>query len=329
MIVGMPRRREIDEQALERLHRDDDHVATHAELQAAGCPMSTICHRMRPKGPWQWILPGVVVLHNGPVTDRQRLRAALKYAGPTAVLTGRTALRGKGVQGVHDDRQVHVLVGHGRQKSSTEFVIVERTSRRPKQATVAGLPVVLSVARAVIDACRRTMDLDAVRELVAAAVQQRHCTAKQLADELRSCQRRRTAIANRVLTEISAGIRSVAEAKARETIRRRGVPEPLWNAVLRTRAGDLIGSPDGYWRDLALALEIDSTAWHLAPSKHRRTLAKHARYTRRGISVLPYSPIDLIDDPDGFADAVAEALAAAVPTLLPDVVVTSADGTAA
>jgi hypothetical protein len=325
----MPSRRPIDEHALERLHREDDQVATHAELLAVGFAMSTICARMRDKGPWQWILPGVVVLHNGPVSERQRLRAALKYAGEGAVITGLTALRGKGVQGVPEDSTVHILVGHRCRRTSTEFVVVERTRRLPRSAVVGDLPVVLSAARAVIDACRRMRGLNAVRELVAAAVQQRHCTAKQLADELRSCQRRRTATANRVLTEISAGIRSVAEAKAREILCRRGVPEPLWNAVLRTRAGDFIGSPDGYWRDLALALEIDSTAWHLTPAKHRRTLAKHVRYTRRGISVLPYSPIELIDDPERFADAVAEALAAAVPTVLPDVVVTRADGTAA
>ncbi|HSK27817.1 MAG TPA: hypothetical protein VK894_12985 [Jiangellales bacterium] len=284
---------------------------------------------MGERGPWQWILPGVTVLHNGPITHRQRLRAALKYAGPGAVLTGRTALRGKGVQGIADDGKVHVLVEHSRQVSSTEFVVVERTRRLPRAGSVAGMPVVASVARAVIDAVRRTKGLDDVRAVVAAAVQQRRCTAAHLAAELRACQRRRTALANEVLTEIAAGIRSVAEARAREILRRRGIPEPLWNPTLRTAAGAFIGSPDAYWRDLALALEIDSTAWHLSPAQHRRTMAKHGRYTRHGITVLPYSPVAITDDPEAFADAVAEALAAAVTTLLPGVVVTAADGTAA
>jgi hypothetical protein len=176
-----------------------------------------------------------------------------------------------------------------------------------------------TVARAVIDACRRIKRLDTVREIVAESVQSNKCSAKELLEELRHAQRRGSALPRRVLREIAAGIRSVAEAKAREWLRRAGVPEPDWNADLLDTSGNWIASPDGYWEDVAVALEIDSMEWHLRPRLYKRTQRRQRRMASYNITVLPVAPGDIIDDPDAFVAEVIKTRSAARNRPLPDV----------
>jgi len=57
--------------------------------------------------------------------------------------------------------------------------------------------------------------LDAVRSLLADAVQQRRCTPAELRGEIDCGSRRGSALPRMVLTEITDGVRSVAEADAR------------------------------------------------------------------------------------------------------------------
>src|SRR5581483_2040912 len=79
-------------------------------------------------GRWQRPCHGVVVAHSGPMTDKQRLWAAVMWAGPGAVLAGLTAARLDGLQGFPDrDEPVHLLVP------------AQRSVRR----TPPGLPVVV------------------------------------------------------------------------------------------------------------------------------------------------------------------------------------------
>jgi hypothetical protein len=65
-----------------------ERVATHAELLAAGVPESSLMYRIRPGGRWQRLLPGVVLMHTGTPTARERLLGCLAYAGPQSVVTG-------------------------------------------------------------------------------------------------------------------------------------------------------------------------------------------------------------------------------------------------
>jgi len=117
-------------------------VATHAELIAAGMAKSTIMWRIQPGGRWQRLLPGVVLMHSGRPTGRERLLGALAYAGPDSVLTGMSALRLYGLR-TADSRRVHVLVPHDRRRQSHAFATVERTRYLPTRdqiRTVGLLP---------------------------------------------------------------------------------------------------------------------------------------------------------------------------------------------
>ncbi|MEU5101644.1 hypothetical protein AB0H07_05040 [Streptomyces sp. NPDC021354] len=55
-------------------------VLTSRQLREHGVTAAEAAERCRPGGPWQRILPGVHLLHPGPATGEERLRAALLYA---------------------------------------------------------------------------------------------------------------------------------------------------------------------------------------------------------------------------------------------------------
>ncbi|MCH6160308.1 hypothetical protein [Streptomyces marispadix] len=56
-------------------------VLTANSLREHGVSTAAADERCRPGGPWQMLLPGVYLLHPGPPTSEERLRAALLHAG--------------------------------------------------------------------------------------------------------------------------------------------------------------------------------------------------------------------------------------------------------
>ncbi|MBC8090470.1 MAG: hypothetical protein H7Y15_00675, partial [Pseudonocardia sp.] len=162
-------------------------VITARDLIALGVPESTVYDRCRDGGPWQRLLPGIVMLSTGHPTDEQILVAALLQAGPDAMLTGLEACHRHGVRrGPHRRGALQLLIPHSQQRRNNTLVIVERSRRLPCPVVRGGFPLA-PVARAVIDAARRLRSEREIAELVSDAVQQRRCTVEELAAELRAC----------------------------------------------------------------------------------------------------------------------------------------------
>jgi hypothetical protein len=180
-------------------------------------------------------------------------------------------------------------------------------SRLPEHRNVAGMPCA-PVARAAVDAARRLTLLDDVRAVLAEVVQRRLTTVQALAEELRDGPTHGSALPRRVLREVSAGVRSVAEAKARQVPRDAGIAGAVWNQSVLTRDGRLLGTPDAVWVDLGVALEIDSIEFHLGPREYRETLARRARFAAAGVIVVAVVPSQLTDSPDVVVAAVRGAL---------------------
>ena len=303
----MPRRSPTtDLAALSDLIARDDAVLLHRELRELGFQMSTVGFRCRPGGPWRRLLPGVVLASNGSPTQRQIVRAAVKYAGPQALVTGLPALTAFGSRR-RPEPGVHLLVPHQRQASSCEFVVVERTHRLPVAVLKQGLPYA-PVERAAIDAARRLTDQAQVRALLAEAVQRLHCTPHQLARELAAAQRRGTALARRALIELGLGIRSAAEADARSALLLAGVREPEWNVELFTADGEFIACVDAWYDDVAVVFEVDSMEFHFDEESYKSTQRRQAKLARFGVIVVPVAPGDIRRNPPAFARLVADTL---------------------
>jgi len=182
----------------------------------------------------------------------------------------------------------------------------------PDHRDVMGLPCA-PVARATIDAARRVTDVGQVTALLSEVVQRGMCNVAALVAELRDAQIRGTALPRRVLREVSDGVRSAAEAAARELISSMRIIGPLWNQDIFDALGRWIARPDAVWIELGVVLEIDSLEWHLSPADYQRTQARHRRMTAAGLLVIHVTPNTVRRDPAAFiADLRATLEAAAL-----------------
>ncbi|QNA73941.1 hypothetical protein C8250_020260 [Streptomyces sp. So13.3] len=288
-------------------HLRQDGVATVRQLRALGVGSGVLAHRCRPGGPWQRLLPRTYLFHNGPPTARQRTRAALLYAGDGAMLTGPEALRLFGLRYVPPLPGTHVLVPCNRYPGSRDFVTVLRSRHVPRPRNVAGFPTA-PLPRALVDTTRLGADLQQVRAACAEAVQRGRCSVEALTEEILGTSARGIAPIRAVIQELLAGVRSVSEAQAREVLRTGGLPEPLWNATLLLADGTFLATPDGYWPDTGVVLEIDSREYHLSPADWHRTMNRRNHLASHGLHPLAFTPAQLRHTPTDVIRHVAQAL---------------------
>ena len=251
---------------------------------------SALQYRLRTGGPWQRLLPGVFLTVTGTPTSRQLDVAALLYGGPSSLLTGPAALRRWGVPApVSRPNLTDVLVPARNQRQDSGFVRIHRTTRLPDPAYTAGPLRLAPLDRAVADTARGLSSLGDVRALVATVVQRGKCAPAELATELDAGPTQHSALFRMALGDIYAGNRSSPEADLRHLIRRAKIPEPMFNPKLYL--GDkFIACPDAWWKEMAVAAEVDSTEYHLSPADHERTLARHSLMSACGITVLHFTP---------------------------------------
>jgi hypothetical protein len=269
-------------------------VVRVADLVGLGVARSTIAERCRRGGPWRRLLPGVVKLDNGPVTRDDRRRAGLLYAGGRALITGADALELHGMERMpRPSGPVHLLVPEDCRRAGGGRVLAERTARMPEPEP--GRWPITPVGRAALDHVRRLDDRDLVRAVLAEVVQRGRCTPAALAAELAAGCSRGSAVPRLVLQEVSAGVRSVAEADARLALRGCGLPEPRWNAAVFAADGTFLGVPDAWFDEVAMAWEIDSVEWHLRPADYERTVVRRSLMTSAGIIVMQTLPSGLAD----------------------------------
>ncbi|WP_250556468.1 hypothetical protein [Pseudonocardia lacus] len=282
------------------------HVVRARALHQCGFARSTVTYRCRSGGPWQLLLPGIVLLHNGPPTRADRRRAALLYCGEReggppgrgcrAVLTGLDALELHGMRRMPSPSgPVHVLVLAEVRRAGCGRLLVERTERLPDPGS-ARWPIA-PVARAALDFSRRSRDRSVVRALLAEAVQRGLCDVPELVAELEAGSGRGSALPREVLAEVGAGVRSPAEAEARALVLRSGLPEPLWNPRLHDERGRFLAMPDAWFGDVGLAWEIDSLEWHLGPSDYAATVDRRNRLMTAGAVVVHHLPRDVRHHP--------------------------------
>lgn len=281
-------------------------VATVRQLMAFGLSERTVYKRCLDGGPWQRILPGVVLLFTGRPTREQQVHAGLLLGGPEAIVTGLEACRRHGLRRgpvrPATDRdgfaEVHVLVPDGRQVRSVGYLHVARTNRLPGGVVRDGVPLA-PVARACTDAVRRLQSRAEITELLSDAVQRGLCSISTVAEEIALGSRRGTADPLKVLADLRVGVRSAAEQTARDLWRGTGLPEPWWNATVRDADGRFLGIADCWVDEVAMVWEIESSEWHLSPADHDRTVRRAAGFTAAGAVYLASKPRMLTSDRAG------------------------------
>lgn len=309
----MPRRAHWDRAAVRSLALTQHHLITAEQLRALGVPRSTIYGRSDVVGGmFTWVLRGIHrVDDRGPLSDDQRVCASLLYAGDGSALTGSSKLLRAGVRAASHPSLaadgVHVLIEHERRRASHAFVQIERTTVPFSIVDVGGFAGT-SNARAVVDACRRCTDEEAVRALVFEVVQRRFTTAEALQREHERGQTRGSRYVRLALEEIAGGARSIPEGDVRRALLEAGWTRLVFNPVLETLDGCFLACPDAYDPETGVCLEIDSREYHFDVASWEATMARHARMTAYGLAVLHAPPSRATRDMPGIVAEVTTAI---------------------
>ncbi len=266
-------------------------IARVTELVALGLSTEAIGTKTAAGGPWQRLLPGILLLGKAPPNRTQLVQAALRYAGSKAVLTGHDALQLHGIRSAKPGGRVHVLVPSRRQLRAVDTVLVERTGRLPTPMLRNDFPVA-PLERAVLDAARRMRSADGIRAIIAEAI--RHgVQPRRLHAELAKCSSRGSAPARSVLEEITTGVRSMSEGLARRLVLGSHLPKPRWRVSLSGPDGNVLDVVDAWWEDLAVA-------WNIVPDESQlpaATLERISRLTAAGITALHTTVTQLRKNP--------------------------------
>jgi len=277
-------------------------VVHRRDLASLGVGKDRIRRAVR-SGRWQEAVPGVVVLHSGALTRRERLLAALAWAGETGRLSHTSALllhgahvveplarrRVAGVRGEYvsppDAGLVQVSVPHGRHLESVAFVVVHQT-RRPLGDLVLGGLRTTSAARAAVDVAMTAQRRQDVEHVVADVLQKDLADLEDLAEEVRAAGRRAGPWLRETMADAARGMRSVGEADLRRVVLECGLPEPEWNAPVQTSVGTF--HLDAYWRRHGVAAEADGAAFHLSAADWDRDLRRQNAIGELDIRLLRF-----------------------------------------
>ncbi|MCW8380078.1 hypothetical protein [Streptomyces justiciae] len=309
-------------------------VMTTAQLRTHGVSPADVNEQCRPGGPWQQILPGVVLLHPGPPTSEERLHAVLMYAAKErpagvpaqpgaeeahapayteAMLTGLAALTLHGFTSsppLMAVDKIDVLVPRLRRLRSTGSARIVRTASLPTPQQVTGVPVA-PVPRALADAVSELTDAGAVRRLLTEAVRGGHCEPAAVVRELNAAKLlSRPHVVDAVDSLLAEG-RAIAEDRLYRMVREHGLPDPVWNVDLRLPGGPHLGGLDAYWPEQAVAVELDTRA----PRQDEDALwseyaRKREHLERLGITVVHITPRKLRESMEQQAAVVRTALMA-------------------
>ncbi len=287
-----------DPKALSALLLRQEGLLSTVQARGVGLSAATLSRAARrPAGGWQRVLPRVYARFDHAPTTRDKIRAAVLYAGEGACLTGAACLHWRHVGHLPHELSaltVDVLVPRARQVASTSWVRVQRTDRAVHPISVDHLPTA-PVARATLDAALRLGSYATTLGLVNAVVNGGYVTAHQLGIELILAPTRGSAFLRRVLVEMGHGTRSVAEAAARELFLLGGLPVPEINVAITVDGRVYVA--DFRWG--IFIVEIDSQEFHLRePGSWDETQARRTALSAAGYFVLPIIPSQLAADPD-------------------------------
>jgi very-short-patch-repair endonuclease len=297
-------------------------VAHRRQLLVMGVGKDRIRRAVR-AGRWQEPIPGVIVVHSGALTRRERLVAALTWAGDDGRLSHTSALhllgarieepvarrRVAGVRGAYetppDAGLVQVTVPHGRHLESAGFVVVHQSRRPLGDVVVDGLRTT-SAARAAVDVALTATRRQDVDHVVADVLQKDLAALEDLAAEVRVAGRRATAWLKNALADASRGMRSVGESDLRRVVLAAGLPEPEWGAAVETVAGTYF--VDAYWRRQRVAAEADGAAFHLSAADWEGDLRRQNAIQGVGVRLFRFPVRRLRTAGEGCGDELWQAL---------------------
>lgn len=304
----MPRRLEIDEEAVARLAElrlGQDQVLSRAQLAELGFDRHAVAHRVQTHR-WRPVGRRVVVLATGELTFRQRLWVAVLHAGPASALADLTAAQADGLTGF-ESSTLHAMVPHGTDGSDlvdrrAGVTVRVRQSRRLADSRVhpTRSPRRLRLPEAVVGAAAAASSDERSRLLMIAPVQQRLLVPGDLRGAIDSRIRlRRRSVLLEAVDDVEGGAHSLPEAEWAKALRRYGLPDPTRQRKVRRADGTWYLDAD--FDEFLVGVEINGSQHQVAGAvvldDHRRnvlgtggrlviTIGSHAVRHRPGQAVV-------------------------------------------
>ncbi len=273
---------------LEALLGRQDQLATRQQLAAAGMTPSTI--RWNAGRHWRVVLPRVYLMSTARPTPRQRLRAALLWAGPEASLAGRTAVRLHGLTSMSERQSVELLVPPPRRSRSAGYASVRRTLVGDVPLELNGLRT-CSVARAVVDAAADSRSPRDREALFIEAVQKQVLSLDALAESVYRLRPRDAAPLMAALRAAGSGAWSQPEHELLELLSTSTVlPQAEPNPVLHDTEGKRLTTPDAWLDDVAVAIMVHSHTHHAQGDAWDATVSADADLVAAGVVVVGITP---------------------------------------
>jgi very-short-patch-repair endonuclease len=255
---------------------------------------------------WQALGRHCIVLHTGPLTDKQRWWAAVLEAGPRAYLDGASALRASGLQNFEVAR-IRVSVPRGAKIRHRGSGVDIRQTRRwdPLDLVPSGVPR----SRPSIAAVRAALWAVSDRQgalLLTMPVQQGLTTTEQLAEQaIRVRRDKRRRLLHDVILDLAGGIRSLNELDVVRGCRARALPEPDKQVLRRTPGGTYF--LDMRWERWSVVVEVDGIQHSWAEHALGDAL-RHNSIALSGDVVLRLPVMGLRVCPDAFFGQIESAL---------------------
>jgi very-short-patch-repair endonuclease len=164
-----------------------------------------------------------------------------------------------------------------------------------------------SPPRTILDLAAQ-LERDELERTVAEAVYRKLASEHELLDQLRRNPGKRGNVVLRRVLDIEGGprrTRSPAERRLLRLLRRAGMGGYETNARIHGFEVDVL------WRERSFAVELDGYAAHSSRRAFERDRLKNAKLKARGLDVMPITPRQLRDDPDGVVARLRAALARA------------------
>lgn len=272
----------------ERSARDNHGIISFEEARKAGLSEKEIAHKVAKEG-WVSVHPLVYRLPGAPDTKKSRFAAAVKAAGPDALLSHRSAAELLGLDGISSGDKIEVVNHTGHQLKGVKVHRL-RPIDRPRRMHVDGIPVT-RMERVLIDLAG-CLPIKVVGLALDDALRRRATTLARMWEELnRIGGRGRKGTKNlRVMLivrdELDAEMRSAFEARMRRILKRiRGyeaIPNFRINTRVKTRYLDF-----GY-RELPLGIECHSVDWHTGV-RMKKDIKRDREFKNIGYEVLYFT----------------------------------------
>ncbi len=239
-------------------------IADQAQARQAGFSRQAVAHRAT-SGQWRRMHRGVYATFTGPPQREAQLWAAVRRAGPGAMVSYETAAEVHGLTEGAASTKIHITVPANRrpgQHKPIRGVVIHRSDQSiPQRLPPWRLPRT-RIEDTVLDLVAAAATFDEAYAWISRALSRQLATAPMLRDALTSRRRVRwRALVTEALTDAEDGVHFPLERRyARDVERAHGLPSAQHQAR-RTIAGK-VHYKDNWYAGYGICVELDGAAYH-------------------------------------------------------------------